>query len=187
MSENSENYQFCYKHPDRKTYLRCNKCGKPICQECAVQTPTGYRCKDCIKEQQKVFDTAETKDYLISAVIAGVLGFIGAMISRMIPFLPVYLSGLVLGTLFGKLICMAVRKAVNKRRSNKLTLLVMIVSAACALIAMSQEIIVNLNIMTWGGSELVFNGLLQLLMDLVYIAALWVTIRIDMNGMIFGR
>ena len=29
-----EEYQVCYKHPDRKTYLRCNKCGRPICLEC---------------------------------------------------------------------------------------------------------------------------------------------------------
>ena len=29
--ESKEEYQVCYKHPDRKTYLRCNKCGRPIC------------------------------------------------------------------------------------------------------------------------------------------------------------
>ena len=68
-----DEYQVCYKHPDRKTLLRCNKCNRPICLECAVQTPTGYRCKDCIKSQQKNFDTAEAKDYVIGAVIAFIL------------------------------------------------------------------------------------------------------------------
>ena len=83
-----EEYQVCYKHPDRKTLLRCNKCNKPICLECAVQTPTGYRCKDCVKAQQKVFDTTEKKDYVIGGLIAIVLGFAGAFVYQLIPFLP---------------------------------------------------------------------------------------------------
>ena len=40
---------FCYVHPDRETLLRCNNCERPICTQCAVLTPTGYRCKECIQ------------------------------------------------------------------------------------------------------------------------------------------
>ena len=50
---------YCYVHPDRETGLRCNRCERPICADCAVLTPTGYRCKECVREQKKVFDTAE--------------------------------------------------------------------------------------------------------------------------------
>ena len=28
IEETHNEYQVCYKHPDRKTYLRCNKCGR---------------------------------------------------------------------------------------------------------------------------------------------------------------
>lgn len=30
-----------------KTRLRCSRCGKPICYECMVESPVGYRCRDC--------------------------------------------------------------------------------------------------------------------------------------------
>ena len=49
---------YCANHPAVETTLRCNRCGKPICAECAVRTPTGYRCKECVRGQQKIFDTA---------------------------------------------------------------------------------------------------------------------------------
>jgi len=47
---------YCYVHPDRETLLRCNRCERPICQSCAVLTPTGYRCKECVRGQQKIFE-----------------------------------------------------------------------------------------------------------------------------------
>ncbi len=50
----------CANHPDRETTLRCNRCEKPICTKCAVLTPVGYRCKECVRGQQAVFETAQT-------------------------------------------------------------------------------------------------------------------------------
>ena len=35
-------------------------------------TPTGYRCKECVRGQQKVFDTAQWSDYPLAMVIAAV-------------------------------------------------------------------------------------------------------------------
>jgi hypothetical protein len=64
---------YCANHPDTETLLRCNKCGKPICFKCAVRTEVGYRCKECIHEQQNVFYTAMTSDNWIAfAVAAGI-------------------------------------------------------------------------------------------------------------------
>lgn len=37
----------CTYHPDVMTGLRCSRCGKPICPQCAVRTPVGLRCPDC--------------------------------------------------------------------------------------------------------------------------------------------
>ena len=64
---------YCYVHPNRETGLRCNRCERPICADCAVLTPTGYRCRECVREQKKVFDTAEWYDYLLGFVVAVVL------------------------------------------------------------------------------------------------------------------
>lgn len=38
---------YCYRHPDRQTYVRCGKCDRPICTKCAMQGPVGFRCKEC--------------------------------------------------------------------------------------------------------------------------------------------
>jgi hypothetical protein len=46
---------YCANHPSVETYLRCNRCGKPICPRCAVLTDVGYRCRECIRGQQGVF------------------------------------------------------------------------------------------------------------------------------------
>jgi hypothetical protein len=38
---------YCYRHPDRETYVRCGRCDRPICTSCAMQGPVGFRCKQC--------------------------------------------------------------------------------------------------------------------------------------------
>ncbi len=37
----------CAKHPKVETYLKCASCGIPICPDCFVLTPVGYKCKAC--------------------------------------------------------------------------------------------------------------------------------------------
>ena len=40
---------YCYRHPDRETYVRCGRCDQPICTRCAMQGPVGFRCRSCGK------------------------------------------------------------------------------------------------------------------------------------------
>jgi hypothetical protein len=75
---------YCANHPGVETTLRCNKCGKPICARCAVRTPTGYRCKECVRGQQKVFVTAVWYDYLLGFVTAGILGLVASFLASLI-------------------------------------------------------------------------------------------------------
>jgi membrane associated rhomboid family serine protease len=37
---------YCYRHPDRETYLSCSECGRPICAECMTPAPVGQRCPE---------------------------------------------------------------------------------------------------------------------------------------------
>jgi hypothetical protein len=67
-----------------ETSLRCNKCGKPICANCAVRTPTGYRCKECVRGQLKIFDTARWYDYLLGSAIAAILGFLASLLATLV-------------------------------------------------------------------------------------------------------
>ena len=187
MTEETGNeFQVCYKHTDRKTYLRCNTCGRPICLECAVQTPTGYRCKECIKAQQQVFNTSEKKDYVIGAVIAAVLGLIGGYVWKLIPFMS-FLCAVIIGGLIGKLICSTIRAAVSRRRSDVLNRVVVTAAAAGALIGQLREIILFINLIPLGHAGVFFSSLTTILLDLLYIAVLCTTIWSDMNGMVFRR
>lgn len=106
---------YCKNHPNRETSLRCNKCNMPICSSCAVLTPTGYRCTECMRSQQKSFDTAEWFDYLIAAVIAVILAFIGSSLATRIGFFTIFAAPFA-----GMLIAEAIRLAVRRRRSKRL-------------------------------------------------------------------
>jgi hypothetical protein len=75
---------YCYNHPTRETALRCNNCNRPICASCAVRTPTGYRCKECVRERQKSFDTAEWYDFVLGFIVAGILSAVAAFLVTLI-------------------------------------------------------------------------------------------------------
>lgn len=78
------NTLYCYVHPNRETSLRCNNCERPICASCAVRTPTGYRCKECVKGQLKVFDTSQWYDYILGFIVAAFLSGIASFLVTLI-------------------------------------------------------------------------------------------------------
>jgi hypothetical protein len=82
----SENALTCANHPDIETRLRCKKCEKPICPKCAVHTPTGYQCRECIRSRQKIFDTSLPQDYVIGFITAAVLSAIGSFLISLAGF-----------------------------------------------------------------------------------------------------
>lgn len=43
---------FCYRHPDRQSYILCQRCGRTICPECQTQAAVGVVCPECMREQR---------------------------------------------------------------------------------------------------------------------------------------
>ncbi len=113
--ENAPPVTYCANHPTRETGLRCNRCEKHICPSCAVRTPTGYRCKECVRGQTKVFDTAEPQDYVVAVIAGGLLSFLGSLVAAFIGFWIILLAPAA-----GTMIAEVVRTAVRRRRSRQL-------------------------------------------------------------------
>ena len=113
MPDDTISTLLCANHPDRETMLRCNRCDKPICYQCAVRTPVGYRCKECVRGQQKVYETTVTRDLVVGVVIALVLSFLGSYIARVMQFFTIFVAPIV-----GLIIVEVVRWAVKRRRSR---------------------------------------------------------------------
>lgn len=115
MTETPPETLYCYVHPNRETVLRCNRCNRPICSSCAVLTPTGYRCKECVRGQQKIFDTARWWDYPLAMIVAGGLALIASLIGSRFGFFTIFVAPIT-----GTIIAEAVRAVVGKRRSKPL-------------------------------------------------------------------
>jgi len=120
---------YCYVHPNRETSLRCNNCNRPICASCAIRTPTGYRCRECVKGQQRIFDTSQWYDYVSGFVIAAILSGVAAF----------------LVTLIGGIGFLGVRLATRRRRSRPLFITVAVAVVLGALpVILFQVLSMNL-------------------------------------------
>jgi hypothetical protein len=128
MTEITAETLYCYVHPTRETALRCNNCERPICASCAVRTPTGYRCKECVRERKKVFDTSEWYDYVFGFIVAAFLSGIGSFLVTLIGGIGFFGWLLIaLGSpTAGVLISEGVRLVTRRRRSRALFITVAI-------------------------------------------------------------
>ncbi len=131
----TEDGMVCTNHPNKETSLRCNRCGKPICAQCAVQTPVGYRCRECVSGQQKVFETTRQLDFPLAAFVSGsAVGLATVLLS--------YLSfwGLFVAPVIGGAIAEGVRVVVGRRRGRNLPLAAAIGGILGVLISLTYRI-----------------------------------------------
>lgn len=43
----------CYRHPDRTSYVSCQRCGRTICGECQTPSAVGVICPDDMRQQRR--------------------------------------------------------------------------------------------------------------------------------------
>jgi len=158
---------YCANHPDVETTLRCNKCEKPICTKCAVLTPTGYRCKECIRGQQKIFDTAAWMDYPIIFVVVAILAYLGSLIAVRLGFFVILLAPAA-GTVFAEI----ARYVTRRRRSKRLYILAAI-AAVLGCIPLILQFVFRFN-------------LLAMVWDLVYVVLMTSALYTRLAGIKIG-
>ncbi|PFG39771.1 membrane associated rhomboid family serine protease [Georgenia soli] len=50
----------CPRHPDRVSYVRCQRCQRPACPECQRPAAVGIQCVDCVNEARSRVPTTRT-------------------------------------------------------------------------------------------------------------------------------
>ena len=159
---------YCENHPQTETMLRCNRCEKLICTKCAVLTDTGYRCKECVRGQQKAFETAEVIDYPIAFIVAAVLSYIGSLIAPRLSFFVI-----ILAPIAGTIVAEAVRFSIRRRRANNLYL----TAAAGALLGSLPSLL----------GIIISGNLLGMLWYGIYTFTVTTTVYYRLKGMVFRR
>jgi len=84
-------------------------------------TPVGYRCKECVRNQQSGFDTAQWYDYLIALVVTGVGVGVAIAILASIRF-----WGFLVAPVVGGGLAEVVHRAIGRRRSRHLPKVIII-------------------------------------------------------------
>ncbi len=119
MSQQTTSYEdeitYCEVHPDRETALRCNKCNRLMCAQCAVPTPVGYRCHECVRRVEDKFYSGTTADYIVAGLICAGLSAIASGIISAIGFI---LLAIFIGFPAGGLISEVALRAIQRRRGR---------------------------------------------------------------------
>ncbi|MEA2675725.1 MAG: hypothetical protein QOI92_2917 [Chloroflexota bacterium] len=109
--ETPDGQMFCYRHPDRETWLRCGRCDQPICTKCSVQGPVGSRCRQCGLRKNDAL-TAFTPQQLVLGTGAAVVG--GVIVGYASSYFGLF--SIILGYFAGRFIADAVTRFIGYKR-----------------------------------------------------------------------
>lgn len=71
----------CYRHPDRRAGVRCQRCERLICPQCMSTASVGFHCPECAKGgSQKVYTRANWSDAMRRPVVAQLLIAVNAIV-----------------------------------------------------------------------------------------------------------
>lgn len=116
----------CAYHPERSTLLRCARCDKPICTQCAIRHPVGLRCRECAQ-------LTRLPMYRVGPRALG-LGFLGGLAAGIagaffLQLIPGFFFSLILSPFVGGFVGEAVYRASGGKRGRE-----MIVVAGAAVV-----------------------------------------------------
>jgi hypothetical protein len=117
--------------------------------------PVGYRCKECVRGQLKIFDTAMWYDYVLGFVMAGFLGFLASLLASFVSSLSFigWILIIIGAPTAGVVIAEGVRLVIKKRRSRAL-----FITIAVAMVLGALPVIL-IHLVTLNIFSLIFQGI----------------------------
>ena len=122
MSENvpdipfESDVHYCAVHAERDTELRCNRCERYMCIDCAKRTPVGYTCRQCVRGHENKFFEGTTIDYAIVAVLSMIGGAIIAFVTSLVG--GILLLGIVIAPALGGTTAQIALQMTGRRRGR---------------------------------------------------------------------
>src|SRR3990170_4868985 len=110
----------CAWHPDRETGLRCARCDRPICPECARRHPVGWRCKECAKELRSPLYKVSATQYA-TGLLAGIAASVAAAVAMGVVGL-FWFIGIFLAPAAGSFVADVVSRGAGRKRGRGLQL-----------------------------------------------------------------
>lgn len=160
-SENNPNIPTDFNElmQDDEPVLRCNRCNTPITPQTAILTPTGYRCKACVRGQQRAFDSSQATDPIIAFFVAAIVAFAGSWLVAPLGFIIILVA-----TGLGLLIYRVNGVVLKRRRGKRIDFAVLF----GAIVGASPLLIRQILVITKTGDLLV--GARSIVWYIVYVA-----------------
>lgn len=127
---------YCYRHPDRETWVRCGRCDQPICTRCAMQGPVGLRCKTCGKPSRDALASLKPGQIAIGLAVAGGLGAAVGYFGAQFGFFMI-----VLGFFAGTIIAEALDRTIGIKRGPRILALAITGIAIGAMLGASLSLV----------------------------------------------
>lgn len=99
--DDDEDDQPCYRHPGRLTALACVTCERPVCVDCAIAAPVGFKCPDHARttraERAAIPAARLARGVVAAAVVAVALGALLAAVRLPFEIILAWLAGMAVG------------------------------------------------------------------------------------------